>query len=309
MILTKVMPHKWDLIKELNQAKKVAEFAIENRDKLSTRHVREIGLTSTIANQILRKYGRNKKCKKVENVNLIIPGVNLKANKGKSLLRIVPLKLEISLQYFPEFTKINQVEISASKIFVSFTVTEEPIKAVTNYVGVDLNATGHILVAANTRNGLVLKMGKLASHFRRKYRGRKRCGNFMMDLDHKLSRAIVNYCVQHNCGIGLESLKGIRPKKNMGKKLNGILHSWSFYRLQTFIQYKAKLAGIPVVFVDPRFTSQTCSRCGEIGERNVKNFKCCCGHVDHADANAAFNIGRLAADRDAVKRCTGASPF
>lgn len=302
MILTKVLTHKWDLSKELEQAKKVAEFAISNRDKLTSKWVKTIGLKSAISNQILKKYGRNTKCKEVTNVNLIVPAQNLKITD--LILKIIPLKLEVDLSYLPPFEKINQVEISATTIFISYTVKEDELKTVTEYVGVDLNATGHILVAANPATGLVLKMGKLANHFRRKYRGRKKCGNFMRDLDHKLSRGIVNYCLKNNCGIALERLKGIRPKKGKGKKLNGLLHSWSFFRLQTFIQYKAKLAGVPVVFVDPSYTSQACSRCGEIGNRKEKTFKCSCGHVDHADANAAFNIGRLAADRDVVKRCT-----
>lgn len=287
MILTKVLTHKWDLSKELEKAKQVAEFAIANRDKLTTKWAKTIGLKSAIANQILRKYGRNKKCKTVISVNLIVDAQSLKISKDYQKLRIVPLKLEIDLKYFPA----------------------NELKDVKEFVGVDLNATGHILVAANPATGLVLKVGKLANHFRRKYRGRKKCGNFMRDLDHKLSRGIVNYCLENNCGIALEQLKGVRPKKSKGKKLNGLLHSWSFFRLQTFIQYKAKLAGVPVVFVDPSYTSQACSRCGEIGNRKEKTFKCSCGHVDHADANAAFNIGRLAADRDVVKRCTDTPPL
>ena len=57
------------------------------------------------------------------------------------------------------------------------------------------------------------------------------------------------------------------------------------------IGYKSKLPGVPIAYIDPTYTSQTFSRYGRIGNRNGKNVECPdCGHVEHADVNAAFNI-------------------
>ena len=71
------------------------------------------------------------------------------------------------------------------------------------------------------------------------------------------------------------------------------MHSWSSYQLQTQIGYKTRLLGIRVEYIDPHYTSQICSKCRHMVQREGKNFKCLdCGHVDHADVNASFNIGK-----------------
>ena len=79
------------------------------------------------------------------------------------------------------------------------------------------------------------------------------------------------------------------------------------------ISYKAKKFGVDVGLIAPAYTSKKCSKCGTIGIRNDKSFMCpACGHVDHADANAAFNIAvwplidPLHTDRDVCKGSTDA---
>jgi putative transposase len=95
-------------------------------------------------------------------------------------------------------------------------------------------------------------------------------------------------------GIALEDLGGIRQRVRLRRPQRVTLHSWAFHQLGTFVAYKARRAGVPVVYVDPAYTSQTCADCGHIDKLNRATqalFSCrSCGVVAHADRNASRNI-------------------
>jgi putative transposase len=194
----------------------------------------------------------------------------------------------------------------------------ERIKLESGYIGVDRNATGHVAVIAV--NNKIVKLGKNAYHTHKKYQHirknaqknkhfkfvkklKNKESRIVKDINHKISKKIVNIAAENNYAIKLEKLTGIRKKKQ-SKILNNIKSNWAFYQLEQFIEYKAKLLGVKVLYVDPAYTSQTCSRCGLIGNRNKKSFKCSCGHNDHADANASFNIAKASIihDRSIIDR-------
>ncbi len=120
--------------------------------------------------------------------------------------------------------------------------------------------------------------------------GRER--RFALNTNHSISKAIVNK--EFNV-FALEKLHVRRSRKN-GKRFNRLLGSWSPRELRRFIQYKAEAKGKTVVDVDPRHTSQRCSRCGFVhkGNRHGLRFRCGnCGFQLNADLNGARNIGVL----------------
>lgn len=113
----------------------------------------------------------------------------------------------------------------------------------------------------------------------------------MRDIDHKLSHDIVETAVAHDVNtIKLERLANIRSTARTSRKNNHSLHNWSFYRLAQFIEYKAKLAGITVEYVNPAYTSQTCPVCGHVHHANDRNYVCKCGFHIHRDVLGAMNI-------------------
>lgn len=113
----------------------------------------------------------------------------------------------------------------------------------------------------------------------------------MKDIDHKLSKDIVVTAVEHDVRvIKLEQLQNIRSTTRTSRKNNHSLHTWSFYRLAQFIEYKAKLAGISVEYVNPAYTSQTCPVCGSVHHADDRTYICTCGFHTHRDLLGAMNI-------------------
>jgi len=309
-ILVVKIKHNTDLTQELKKAVLVANYAIKNRYKLSSANISSTGLPSAISNQVLRKYGRNKNCKSVneKKIKLGVPSQSVKINGNQ--IRIVPLKINLINESKYQITKIHHIELDAVYAYVAFSVPNAGQLVTNNFIGVDLNATSHCAVAADPISGKVIKLGKQASHIHKKYKALRssfqKQKNYkklkqtkgketrkVKDINHKISKQIVQFAKANNSGIKLENLTGIRNNKKNNKTFRYTLNSWSYYQLGSMIAYKALLAGIPVHYVDPAYTSQNCSRCGHLGKRNGKKFKCAhCNHTGHADVNASFNIAK-----------------
>ena len=125
---------------------------------------------------------------------------------------------------------------------------------------------------------------------------------YRRDVNHVISKRLVAKAKDTGRAIILEDLKGIRAQTTVRKAQRRRHNSWSFNQLRTFIEYKAKVVGVPVMFVNPSGTSHTCPRCGVKAKRNRpkrSRFECVgCGLAGPADYIAALNI----ATRGAVSR-------
>jgi len=136
--------------------------------------------------------------------------------------------------------------------------------------------------------------------------------NWVRLQNHIFSKNLIEFAKKNNAGIiHMEKLTGFGRNKFNEIEEEGykfILRYWSFFELQQDIEYKAKLAGIRIRYVNPYHTSQICSYCGhyETGQRVsqakfvCKNPKCEKGKGKklndgsyegiNADWNAARNI-------------------
>lgn len=119
---------------------------------------------------------------------------------------------------------------------------------------------------------------------------------FRRQVSHIVSKALVKRAKDTNCGIALEILKYIRSRTTVRRQDRAKHSGWAFAQLQAFIVYKAKIAGVVVLFVDPRNTSRECSSCHFVAKMNriSQSEFCCkrCGSKMNADLNAARNIAQ-----------------
>src|SRR5919199_3693768 len=135
----------------------------------------------------------------------------------------------------------------------------------------------------------------------RRLSGRER--RFQEWVNHNISKELVTEAKQIGAALAFEDLSNIRESLNQKprtKEERRRTNNWAFYQLRMFVNYKAAIAGVPVVLVPPAYTSQTCSRCRHVhpvkgkSYRNGKQFKCGhCGFEYDADMNAAINIADL----------------
>jgi putative transposase len=327
-IISYHVKHDHNLSEQLNTARKIAELVVQNSSTKhpikSTAQLKAFDMKSAIANQIIRKY-KNPKIKRVTNVNLILPNQSIKYDVDTGIVYLTPLKIRFYWKpdlpdFLERFQKINAIEISDDRFMLSVSYSLEGIKVLypkRNILSLDHNCGygRHIINGADHKNQKVINLGKSGPHIRYKYQKLRqklqKAGDYstlkkvsnkeqrrMRDLDHKISRAVVDYANKNDLQIVVEDLGGIRKNRRKGngsKKANRLVNSWSFYRLMQFIRYKSELLGIPVTTVNPERTSQLCSYCHRRGDRSGIDFQCTnrrCGKKMNSDVNAAYNIGK-----------------
>lgn len=194
-------------------------------------------------------------------------------------------------------------------LFTTCDIDEPTIDDVDDFLGVDMGVAniavdsdraihqGKTVKKVRYRHRqLRTKLQKKGTHSSRR-RLRKLAGKerrFATWINHNISKEIVAKAKDTHRGIAIEELGGIRDRVTVRKSQRATLSSWSFFQLRSFIEYKAKRAGVKVVAVDPRNTSRTCPCCGHVDKANRKTqdkFLCVdCGFSGLADYIAAVNI-------------------
>ena len=145
------------------------------------------------------------------------------------------------------------------------------------------------------KSSLQSKGTKSAKRHLKKLSGRE--SRFRRSINHRISKRLVSKAKDTHRQIVLEDLKGIGDStvRHAQRRRH---KSWAFFQLRSFIEYKAKIAGVLVTLVEARNTSRTCPSCGFVSKSNRKSqsqFLCQeCGFASNADLVGATNISRKA---------------
>lgn len=134
--------------------------------------------------------------------------------------------------------------------------------------------------------------------------------NFVKDQCHKISRSIIDFCMEHQCGtliLGVNLLW--KQRSNMNKINNQNFVSMPITLLRTMITYKALNAGIRIIEQEESYTSKADliandriptygvdDKDASFSGKRIKRglYRCSNGMILNADCHAAANIMRKA---------------
>lgn len=188
---------------------------------------------------------------------------------------------------------------------------------VTNIVGIDLGIN-FLATTYDSQGKTTFYSGGVIKHKRGQYKAiRKqlqmrqtpsackrlkeigsRESRFVTDVNHQTTKAIVNQYPRGTLFV-LEDLTGVRSAtKKVRVKNRYVSVSWAFYQFRLMLEYKAELNGQKVTVVDPKYTSQTCPKCGHIEKANRNKklliFKCKnCQYQSNDDRIGAMNLHQI----------------
>jgi len=220
----------------------------------------------------------------------------------------IPIKIpDYALDYFDWEIRESLLTQSKEKYYFTFTFLGEDVQSSQHgnrILGIDLGVNKVAVTSEGKFYGkdikqLRIKHDKFVSVLQSKCTKASRrklktisgsWRRFMRWSNHNISKDIVG-SLNNGDVIVMEDLKGIRKSA----RYNKWVHKWAFHQLQGFIEYKALAKGIRVVYINPKYTSKTCSVCHSKETIRHSGFIECktCGHRSDSDFGASKNIAQL----------------
>lgn len=223
-------------------------------------------------------------------------------------------------RFFREDWKFGTAKLvfKNKKWFLHIPMTKEspelPVSDVNHVIGIDLGIN-FLATTYDSEGKTAFYKGRKVKHKRGQYKAlrkqlqirqtssaRKRLrqigsreNRYVTDVNHQVTKALVEKNPRGTLFV-LEDLSGVRQATEKVCVRNRYVSvSWAFYQFRQMLAYKAELNGQKVIVVDPKYTSQTCPKCGHV-EKSNRNKKmhtfCCknCQYKSNDDRIGAMNL-------------------
>lgn len=221
--------------------------------------------------------------------------------KRKSIQINLPIKHhKHSLKYKSwERAKTIQLLKKNKSYYINFIYKKElPIvKEAGDSIGIDVGYKK--LITTSREEYIGGNLEELYEKIAKAERGSKNYRDLLKLRNNLIRKAINDLDISNVKTIFMEELKGLKANtfRKENKKTNRKFRNKSQYALYTkvykLLKVKCEEQGVQIVKVSPAYTSQTCSRCKTVNEKNRKGelYSCkSCGLKIDADFNASINI-------------------
>jgi putative transposase len=169
-----------------------------------------------------------------------------------------------------------------------------PLKKNGNTLGIDQGYKKLL----SCSNGKIIgqDMESIYKKISNKKQGSKAFKRLLVHRTNEINKHCNSLDLQITKEIVIEDLKNLKHKSKLSTKFMNKMQRWSYPQVISKLESLCQLNGILLTKVDPAYTSQTCSDCGNVDKknRNGEDFNCQqCGMKIDADLNAAINISRM----------------
>jgi putative transposase len=234
----------------------------------------------------------------------------LKREGSKFILKIKGLpRIEVkSSRELPPNALLKAIRITRkplrTEVALSYELPTPEVKPVTNPVGIDMGISKRLALSdgetVEKREIDRKKLIRLQRSVSRKKKGsgnRRKAVSLLAKEWQRLTERERDYLHRLTSQLtrmyGFIAVEKLRTKNMLrSRHLAKSIQEQTWGRFMTLLNEKAESAGVKMVEVDPRGTSQECSGCGATVKKDlsVRVHRCSCGLVIDRDVNAAINI-------------------
>lgn len=315
-------------------ANELLKIELKERKKLTSAGFRHIEIGSMWINQTIRNCNAKTKVKHFKQMWLEVNNQGYEVVRSGNLFSVsfslyrgrkrrIPLNVhtashkQVLESVIAGEAKLGSLKLSRSKrgiwyALISVSMEVPDAGAVKGWIGVD-RGQNNIAVAALPEGFGRFWKGGTVKHLRRKFQRIRRSlqtakklkkvkelesreRRIMTQINHEISKKLVQFASDFNMGLRFEDLSGIRKTSKQRKKTKSDASknrdAWAYYQLEVMTRYKAVRAGVLVESVPAAYTSKSDHRNGVIGKRNKHRFTGFDGYRCNADWNASQVIGK-----------------